>query len=71
MSENIASIDDENFESLVLQSDKPVLIDFSQATTKESPRFRELFERDIDAICNYFNKQGLRLSSKTVVKDII
>ena len=48
--------------------EQPVLIDFSQATTKESPRFNELFQRDIQTICNYFNKHGLKLDHKTVIK---
>ena len=51
-------------------NEKPVLIDFSQATTKENPRFEELFERDVRIVCNYFNKRGLSLNHTEVMKVI-
>ncbi|HLC74925.1 MAG TPA: RIO1 family regulatory kinase/ATPase [Candidatus Nanoarchaeia archaeon] len=51
-------------------NERPVLIDFSQTTTKENPRFAELFERDVRIVCTYFNKLGLSLKLETVINDI-
>jgi len=51
-------------------NEKPVLIDFSHSTTKENPRFEELFERDVRIVCNYFNKVGLSLRISEVLKEI-
>jgi RIO kinase 1 len=51
-------------------NEKPILIDFSQTTTKKNPTFQELFERDVTIICTYFNKLGLKLNIKTIIKQI-
>ncbi len=40
--------------------DKPVFIDFSQATTTENPRAEEYLVRDVHNICTFFLKLGVK-----------
>lgn len=56
----------------ILNNDgSPVLIDFSQCTTNESPLFDELFERDVEKICKYFNrKYQLGVEVENIKNDI-
>jgi RIO kinase 1 len=42
-------------------NDKPVFIDFSQASLKKNIRFEELVQRDVHNLVNYFNRHGLDL----------
>lgn len=49
----------------------PVLIDFSQGTTKENPRFQELFERDVKIVVKHFVKLGLELDSAQIINSIM
>ena len=42
-----------------MKNEKPVFIDFSQATPTDSPNAEELLERDVENICRYFKKLGL------------
>ncbi|MFQ5474826.1 MAG: serine protein kinase RIO [Candidatus Nanoarchaeia archaeon] len=48
----------------ILDDDKPVLIDFSQATTRKNTNAEELLQRDVRNICNFFIKQGLDCDKK-------
>jgi RIO kinase 1 len=50
--------------------ESPVIIDFSQATIKDSPRFNELFLRDVNTITNDFNKLGCGLIAQKVINQI-
>ncbi len=56
--------------NILNHNEKPVLIDFSQATVKENPRFEELFERDVTIITNHFNKLGLKLNVQKIINKI-
>jgi len=51
-------------------NEKPVFIDFSQCTTTNSIRAEELIERDINNICRYFKKIGLKFDEKEIEKKI-
>ena len=50
--------------------EKPVFIDFSQATILDHPRATEFLERDIKNICSFFTKLGLKIDEEKVIKSI-
>ncbi|MBS3112868.1 serine protein kinase RIO [Candidatus Woesearchaeota archaeon] len=52
-------------------NEKPVLIDFSQATNMSAPNGEELFERDIKNISNFFSKQGLNITPSKLREKIV
>lgn len=51
--------------------DKPVFIDFSQATTIKDPNSSEYLERDINNVCTFFKKHGINTETSDVRKKII
>ena len=51
-------------------NENPVFIDFSQATTLDSPRAKEFVDRDIRNVCNFFRKIGLNIDDSAVKKRI-
>ena len=56
--------------NILNHNQKPVLIDFSQATVSNNTLFEELFERDVSIICKYFIKLGLKLDTQKVINKI-
>jgi len=50
--------------------ENPILIDMSQATTKEHPRAEEFLNRDVKNICIFFNKIGFKADEKDILKRI-
>jgi RIO kinase 1 len=56
--------------NILNHNEKPVFIDFSHTTTKDNPRFKELFERDLKTMVNYFNKKGLKITYENLLKEI-
>ena len=50
--------------------ENPIFIDMSQATVKEHPRAEEFLERDVKNISAFFNKIGLKVDEKAVLKRI-
>ena len=52
-------------------NDKPVLIDFSQATVKENPRYKEFWDRDLKNVSKYFSKLGVETSEDILKKEIV
>ena len=50
--------------------EKPVLIDFAQATIKSSPNADEYLIRDVKNICRYFAKLGLKPDPEKLRKEI-
>ena len=50
--------------------EKPVLIDFSQATVKENPRYKEFWDRDLKNISKYFSKLGVKTSVEILRDEI-
>ena len=45
-------------------NEKPVFIDFSQATPLENPVSNEFLERDVHNICEFFRKLGIKIDEK-------
>ncbi|MDO8660399.1 MAG: RIO1 family regulatory kinase/ATPase, partial [Candidatus Woesearchaeota archaeon] len=52
-------------------NNEPVLIDFSQTTTRENPNFEEYLERDIKNVSAYFAKQGVKVTQESLRKLIV
>lgn len=50
--------------------EKPVFIDFSQATLPKNPNFNELLERDVKNTADFFRKLGMKISDEKVLKQI-
>jgi RIO kinase 1 len=50
-------------------NEKPVFIDFSQASLRKNARYKELLERDIKNMRHYFSKIGVTISSEKVLKE--
>lgn len=56
--------------NILNDNEKPVLIDFSQCTTKEASRAEEFLERDIKNITNFFKKLGLNPDKEKIKQQI-
>lgn len=52
-------------------NEKPYLIDLSQTTTSENPRYEEFWKRDIRNICAYFKKIKLNIDEEKILKRIL
>jgi RIO kinase 1 len=50
--------------------DDPVFIDFSQATITTSSVAKELLERDVNNVCSYFKKLGMKIDQEKITKNI-
>ncbi len=48
----------------------PVLIDFSQATTKDNPNYDEFFARDIKNIASYFSRNKIDITEAQLKKKV-
>ncbi|NQV09105.1 serine protein kinase RIO [Candidatus Woesearchaeota archaeon] len=57
--------------NILNHNETPYFIDFSQCTLTKSPNATELLERDVRNIVKFFNKLGLELDEKEVMKKII
>ncbi|MFH1408443.1 MAG: serine protein kinase RIO [Nanoarchaeota archaeon] len=51
-------------------NEKPVLIDFSQATTWKHPQFCSYWERDAKNVASYFTKIGIPTSTESLLKKV-
>ena len=56
--------------NILNHNEKPVLIDFSQATVTTTPNWNELLQRDLNNICRYFAKCGIKEDSKRLFDEI-
>lgn len=56
--------------NILNHNNQPVIIDFSQATTKDNPRADEYLKRDIKNICNFFKKLKVETSEEEVYKQV-
>lgn len=54
--------------NILNDDDEPVFIDFSQSTPLKSPRGKELLERDIQNLSNFFTK--LDVDTSNILKDL-
>jgi len=52
-------------------NDKPVLIDFSQATITKNYQAEELLKRDIKNIVQFFNKLGVKVDLEQTFKKVV
>ncbi|MCX6710206.1 MAG: serine protein kinase RIO [Candidatus Woesearchaeota archaeon] len=52
--------------NILIFNEKPVFIDFSQATTDRNPNFSEYLKRDIKNMCHFFRKKGLSLDEDKI-----
>lgn len=57
--------------NILNREDSPVFIDFSHGTQLNNPRAKELFDRDIKNVCNYFKRLGLKIEEKKIKEEII
>ncbi len=48
----------------------PYFIDFSQATEVKDPRAKQMLERDIENICRFFRKFGIKKDPKKIIKKL-
>ena len=51
-------------------NEKPVLIDFSQATLVKTPNSEELLERDVNNIVKFFKKLGVKAEIAEIMEKI-
>ena len=57
--------------NILNHKEKPVFIDMSQATPLEDPNSTEYLERDINNICKFFKKAGVKAESEDIKKKIM
>ena len=57
--------------NILMQQGQVVFIDLSQMTTTASSHAPELLKRDIDVICSFFNRKGLKVVSSEVYASVI
>lgn len=57
--------------NILNNDERPVFIDFSQSTTKDSPSYRELVERDARNIAKFFQRLGVETSAEIIKKSIL
>lgn len=57
--------------NILNDNEKPVLIDFSQATPVKTPNAQELLERDIKNLVQFFNKCGISHSGEEIFKKVV
>ena len=57
--------------NILNDSEKPVLIDFSQSVTDKHPEFDSLLKRDVKNVCSLFEKWGLKIDREKVLKEIM
>ncbi len=46
--------------NILVYRQEPVFIDFSQSTATDSPQAGELLKRDLEVLCSFFKKQGVK-----------
>ncbi len=57
--------------NILYNNKKPVLIDFSQATSSKDYHAREYLERDVRNVVRFFNKRGLDLKEADVMEEVL
>lgn len=57
--------------NILMQGSQPVFIDFSQATAADSPNARELMKRDIEVLCKFFTKQGVKRDPDEIYEAVL
>jgi RIO kinase 1 len=57
--------------NILNHKEKPVFIDFSQATTVKNPNYEEYLDRDVRNIVNFFKKAGVKAEKSKIKEKII
>jgi RIO kinase 1 len=57
--------------NILVEHDKPVIIDFSQSTMTNSTNAKELMIRDMRNVCNYFRKLGVDRDEEEITETIL
>ncbi|MBU5574935.1 MAG: serine protein kinase RIO [Candidatus Aenigmarchaeota archaeon] len=56
--------------NILIQNNKPYIIDWSQSVLSSHPNAKELLERDIKNICLFFKRKGLKCQEEEIIKII-
>ena len=56
--------------NILNHNEKPIFIDFSHSTTKQSPIYTELWQRDIKTIAQFFAKQRVTIDAAQLQRQI-
>lgn len=57
--------------NILNHNEKPVFIDFSQATSYRNPLAKEYLQRDVKNLCNFFKKHKLKVNEEATYKKIL
>jgi RIO kinase 1 len=57
--------------NIINHHEEPVFIDFSHSVPLKAPNSRELLERDVKNVCNYFRKLGVNKDEKEMVRELL
>jgi RIO kinase 1 len=57
--------------NIINHHEEPVFIDFSHSVPLKAPNSRELLERDVTILCNYFRKLGVKTDEKAMIKRML
>lgn len=57
--------------NILMQGEQPVFIDFSQATATDSPQAPELMKRDLEVLCKFFKKCGVKRDEEELYTYIV
>ena len=57
--------------NIINHNEEPVFIDFSHSVPLKAPNSMELLKRDVENVCNYFRKMGVKRDPDDVIKEIL
>jgi len=57
--------------NILMQDQQAVFIDFSQGTAVETPNAKELLRRDLEVLCAYFKKQGIKKDPEEIYNEVL
>lgn len=57
--------------NILVHNDEPYIIDMSQSVSKKSNTAEEYLKRDIENMCKYLNKIGLKWTEDELMKEVI
>ncbi len=56
--------------NILNHKEEPVIIDWSHCTPLKGPNSKELLERDIKNVCNFFRKHGLNINEEKILAKV-
>jgi RIO kinase 1 len=57
--------------NILIQQERPVFIDFSQATATDGANAKELLKRDLEVLCRFFRKHGVEKTPEELFRTIL